>query len=339
MACNTNPCKTTQQNTAACESLPSQISNFTAQFFGEIVKTEIDGVVSWSLPCGLDVGLPNNPRGFGEGLACYFLRLFEEGIIGLTGPQGERGLPGCNGLNAFTVTLQSFVQPAEGESVQVLTAFNPSMIAGSYVFISTSGLYFVNNADVSGLLSLTLVVTPVSPIGTTINAGKLVVPSGPPGGPMGPQGIQGEAGSTGPTGPQGDTGPVGPTGPQGPSGTNGVPTFFTPVVVVTGTAAASFTSFSGLVAAGVPATASAVILEADWLISTGGPSYINIRKDAGSSSYRLAAARATGGGDAVAGCNQGLFPFVNNAGVLSFEYEVTDVFNESYTVRLIGYVS
>jgi hypothetical protein len=76
--------------------LPSQIQNFTQQFFGDVVKTEVDGQVIWSLPCDLDIGLPNNQRGAGEGLACYFLRLSEEGIIGLTGPQGEVtfGAPG-----------------------------------------------------------------------------------------------------------------------------------------------------------------------------------------------------------------------------------------------------
>lgn len=147
MSCNTNPCRTHQHNTAACESLPSQISNFTAQFFGEVVKTEIDGAVAWSLPCGLETGLPNNPRGSGEGLACYFLRLFEEGIIGLTGPAGIQGTPGCNGFNAYTVTLLSFQQPTLAfPGVQVLTAFNPGILEGSYVFIATSGLYLVNNA-------------------------------------------------------------------------------------------------------------------------------------------------------------------------------------------------
>lgn len=224
LQCNTNPCRVTQANTAACESLPSQISNFTLQFFGTVVKTEVDGVVSWSLPCNLDVGLPNNPRGFDEGLACYFLRLFQDGIVGLTGPAGARGAPGCNGLNAFTVTLQSFQQVAQNDSVQVLTSFNPSMVVGSYVFISTSGLYLIDNSDVSGLLSLRLVDVPKSPVGSTITAGKLVVPSGPPGGPPGPQGeqgIQGEQGVQGNQGVQGIQGIQGPQGDPAPQGKSG----------------------------------------------------------------------------------------------------------------------
>lgn len=199
--CGENPCRVTQTNTAACESLPSQISNFADQFFGEVVKTEVDGVVTWSLPCSLDVGLPNNPRAVSEGLACYFLRLFLDGIIGLTGPQGEPGANGANGANAFTVTLQSFVQPTLSvPNVQVLTAYNPAILPGLNVFIATSGWYVVDNADSSGALFLTL-TQPLPSAPAVITAGKLVVPAGVPG-----QSV---------TGPQGPQGPVGPQGPQG----------------------------------------------------------------------------------------------------------------------------
>src|SRR5258706_4602955 len=97
--CCGSPCAITAANTAACETLPSQIENFTLQFFGTVFKTEVDGIVTWSLPCSLDVGLPNNPRGVDEGLACYFLRLFNDGIVGLTGPQGAAGTAGTNGTN------------------------------------------------------------------------------------------------------------------------------------------------------------------------------------------------------------------------------------------------
>ena len=191
--CGNNPCRVTQTNTAACESLPSQISNFADQFFGEVVKTEVDGVVTWSLPCSLDVGLPNNPRAAGEGLACYFLRLFEDGIVGLTGPAGDPGDDGAAGRNAFTVTLASFTQPTvESPNVQVLTQYNPAIFPGLIVAIQSSGWYLVNEADTSGMLFLTLSdPTPGAP--AVITAGKLVVPAGGgavpgPQGPPGPDG-------------------------------------------------------------------------------------------------------------------------------------------------------
>lgn len=199
--CGENPCRVTQTNTAACESLPSQISNFSDQFFGIVVKTEVDGVVTWSLPCSLDVGLPNNPRAADEGLACYFLRLFMDGIIGFTGPQGASGTAGTNGNNAYTVTLQSFTQPSlASPTIQILTAYNPAIRVGLNVFIDTSGWYSVNATDTSGTLFLTL-TEPLPGASGTITAGKLVVPAGVPG-----QSVQGSQGIQGPVGPQGAPG-------------------------------------------------------------------------------------------------------------------------------------
>lgn len=210
-----NPCGVSETNTATCESLPSQIQNFTTHFFGEVVKTEVGGVVEWTLPCDLEIGLENNPRAEGEGLACYFLRLFGEGIIGLTGPQGETGAAGTNGRNAYTVTLASFTQPTLASPVvSVSTLFNPAILNELFIFIATSGWYQVNSADSSGTLVLTL-VRAVSGATGTITAGKLVVPSGFPG-----------ASVTGPTGPQG---PVGATGAAGESHTETNEFFFTTV--------------------------------------------------------------------------------------------------------------
>lgn len=196
-----NPCHRDIHNTPACESLPSQIANFTAQFFGAVIKTEVDGNVTWSLPCSLDVGLPGNPRNPDEGLACYFLRLFGDGIIGLTGPQGDPGNPGKDGNNAYTVTTHSFTQPTPGNpNIQVATAFNPAILTNSYAFIGSSGWYLVTQADTTGVLFLQLVQA-IPGISGTVTAGKLVVVTGPPG-----------ASITGPQGPQGNVGPQGPAG-------------------------------------------------------------------------------------------------------------------------------
>ena len=198
-----NPCRVTAHNTPACESLPSQIENFSNQFFGSVVKTEVDGRVVWSLPCNLDVGLENNPRSVDEGLACYFLRLFEDGITGRTGPKGDPGTNGSNGNNAYTVTMAQFTQPSPGSpNTQISTAYNPSILPNSFIFVQGSGYYFVSATDTSGTLFVQLVqaVSSVSP-NNTITAGKLVVTAGP-------QGLQGPTG-TGTPGPQGDPGPAG----------------------------------------------------------------------------------------------------------------------------------
>jgi hypothetical protein len=180
--------------------LPSQIENFTKAFFGEIVKTESNGLVQW-VPCNLDVGLENNTREDGEGLACYFLRLFREGIVGLTGPQGETGNPGTNGFNAYSVTLLGFTQPTLGNpNVQVRSLYNPALIENLNIFIQGSGWYLVNSADTGGFLQLTL-TSPLSGVSGTIPAGRLVIPAGYPGasvtGPTGPQGTPGVQGDPG----------------------------------------------------------------------------------------------------------------------------------------------
>lgn len=205
-SCN-NPCGVAPGNTAACESLPSQIQNFTTQFFGEVVKTEVNGVVSWSLPCSLDIGLPANPRGVGEGLACYFLRLFNDGITGLKGDKGATGPAGTDGNSAYTVSMQGFNQPTlVSPNISLLTAYNPAVsVDGIYVFIDTSGWYLVNGSDGSGTLFLTL-IQPLSGAAAYISAGKLVIPSGTPGASI--------------TGPAGATGAQGPAGPAGIIPTN-----------------------------------------------------------------------------------------------------------------------
>lgn len=200
--CNTNPCKTTVTNTAACESLPSQIKNFTEQFFGTVQKTEVDGQVAWVLPCALDIGLENNPRSADEGLACYFLRLFEEGIIGLTGPRGETGAAGVNGDNAFAVTLSGFTQPTlSNPQIQIFTNnYNQALGVGSYVYITHSGYYTVTATDGQGTMWLTF-TRPISSPDTYHNAGRLIVPTGYPGesitGAQGPQGVAGPQGTPG----------------------------------------------------------------------------------------------------------------------------------------------
>jgi len=197
----TNPCSVTNTNTAACETLPSALDNFIRHFFGSVIKTEANSQVTWSLPCDLDVGLPANPRAADEGLACYFLRLFEEGIIGLTGATGATGAQGANGSHAFTITLENFVHPAVGGSITVKAYANPAVAVGQVVFVSSSGWYDVIGVSGDGVLVLTLLQA-VSGATGNIAAGRIVTITGPRGiagltGATGPQGIQGIQGLPG----------------------------------------------------------------------------------------------------------------------------------------------
>ena len=198
-----NPCRADAKNTPQCETLPSQIQNFTDQFFGQVIKTTLNGEVVWSLPCSLDVGLPNNPRGVDEGLACYFLRLFRDGIGGLVGPQGIPGENGEDGTNTYSVTLQNFSQPTINSPLtQIVVVPNPSIVEGIGLFIQHSGSYQVTNVAPGGVIFVTL-VSALSNALAVIPAGSLVVPVGVPGAGLGPVGPQGK---TGPQGPQGNPG-------------------------------------------------------------------------------------------------------------------------------------
>lgn len=198
-----NPCGTGDLNTAQCESLPSALENFIIHFFGQVEKTEVDGRVVWTLPCDLSTGLPGNPRLPDEGLACYFKRLFEDGITGVQGPKGDPGASGTPGNNAYTVTLMSFLQPADGATVNVKVSANPVVKLGLIVFIDGSGWLRVDAAGLDSTYTMTMIqpLTGVA-VGATIAAGKVVVPTGN----QGPQGETGNQGIQGPTGAQGSPG-------------------------------------------------------------------------------------------------------------------------------------
>lgn len=210
--CQDNPCAPCPTESAACETLPSALENFITQFFGTVEKSVVDGRVVWTLPCNLAVGLENNPRLLDEGLACYFLRLFQNGITGVTGPQGATGDAGADGHNAFTITLCEFTQPAESGNFQVEVLANPILQAGQVVFINGSGWSEIQLVS-GGTLSLTL-IQGVASEGTVISIGALVTVTGP-------RGIPGTAVAQGDTGPQGPQGPQGDVGPQGPAGNDG----------------------------------------------------------------------------------------------------------------------
>jgi hypothetical protein len=167
-----------------------------------VIKTETGGVVTWSLPCELDVGLTGNPREPDEGLACYFLRLFDEGITGLVGPKGDTGDAGTNGNNAYSVTTTGFTQPTLGApTFSVKMASNPAIMVGSTIFIQGSGWHSVTAIGGDWTVFLTL-LEGLSGVSGALAAGKVVTVTGPRGltgatGAQGIQGVQGNAGNPG----------------------------------------------------------------------------------------------------------------------------------------------
>lgn len=201
------------------------------------MKTEVNGVVTWVLPCNLDIGLPANPRLDGEGLACYFLRLFNEGITGLIGPSGGNGAAGPAGRNAWTVITSAFAHPTLA-APNVSFTFIPSPVVseGQTVFIPGSGWYIIDsifNGEVAFAHLVEEIPFPVVVVGP----GTLLLPVGQRGRSItGPQGAQGTQGNPGTPGATGATGSPGATGPAGPAGT--------PVTNTNGTDTGSATDYT-----------------------------------------------------------------------------------------------
>lgn len=210
------PCTACPESSADCETLPSALDNFVNHFFGAVTKTLVNGKVVWTLPCNLNTGLQNNPRGTEEGLACYFLRLFSEGIVGLTGPPGDTGDPGANGFNAYTVTTSAFNTPnIVDPNVQFNIIPSPVVSVGQTIFIPGAGWFLVTEIFQGQTVFATLVeLIPLPQF--TIGPGTLVLPVGARG-----VSIKGDTGATGSKGDQGDTGVTGATGAVGATGVTG----------------------------------------------------------------------------------------------------------------------
>jgi hypothetical protein len=212
--CTGSPCCSEE---CAGESLTSALDNFITSFYGTVTKV-IDPVTcaaTWTLPCDLDVGLENNPRLEGEGLSCYFLRLFDEGITGATGPQGLAGADGSDGANGYTVTTSEFVLPVQedpwedSDTVDVDVEVPGVVPVESFIFINGAGWVYV-----TGKVGSTLTIQPVSTIiapSNPVPVGSSVIITGPEG-PVGSVGPQGSTGATGATGANGAVGAAGSAG-------------------------------------------------------------------------------------------------------------------------------
>ena len=205
-----DPCSTCNEPSAENEALPSALENFISAFFGTVEKSVVNGEVVWTLPCQLNVGLENNPRQEGEGLACYFLRLFEAGIIGLTGPEGLKGDKGDDGKSGYSSTSEAVLNATdECPNIAVPVVDDEPYASGLYVFIPFAGYFLVNEVQ-DNVVYLSLVQLSTNAV-ATIPAGSVVVPSGP----SGSQGAKGDQGDPGLTGAKGDTGAQGIQGDAG----------------------------------------------------------------------------------------------------------------------------
>lgn len=117
--------------------------------------------------------------------------------------QGERGVAGPPGENAYTETLEAFIQPSEGDpgvfdSVVVLVASTALLAEDQVVFIAGGGYYRINSIDSATAITATPHVESVSEMvatpGNPVASGALVTPCGPKGskGAAGPTGAPGE---------------------------------------------------------------------------------------------------------------------------------------------------
>jgi len=200
-----NPTAVSGHNSAACESLHSKVANFTAQMFGAVTKTDVDGKVVWTLGCGLEDGLPTDPRGFGEGVACYFFRLLYDNIKELTGEPGEDGPDGVNGKDAVSATTADFVQPNVGDTITVSVLATRALLPGLIVFVQNSGWYDVVENDGDTVIITLREALSFAPI--VVPLGAVIVPVSPGGRPIvGDKGAPGDKGPDGEPGVEGDKG-------------------------------------------------------------------------------------------------------------------------------------
>jgi len=173
--------------------------------FGVVTKTDVDGKVVWTLGCGLEDGLPTNPRGFGEGVSCYFFRLLYDNILALTGEKGEPGADGVNGKNAVSAITADFVQPNIGDTITLSVLATRALLPGLIVFVQNSGWYdLVSNGgdSVTATLREALSFAPV-----IVPLGAVIVPTCPGGRPI--PGDKGKPGDEGDPGDPGDSGNAG----------------------------------------------------------------------------------------------------------------------------------
>lgn len=277
--CGCPPCSPCESPDGSGETLTNQLDQFIADIFGVVTKTEVNGVVQWTLPCDLATGLPNNPRLPGEGLGCYFLRLFSEGVVGITGPTGETGSDGAGGVSGFARVSADFATPVENGPLFSFTLISePNVVpaalaAGMVLYVDGAG--WAQVVSVVGTSVVASLIRATTSPAAYISAGSAVFISGPPGPTVaGPKGDRGDTGLVGPAGPAGPAGGAGAAGAAGAAGTTYSPAVqvahFQTVAPTFGTAATYATFPKPSVGVVVPTVYTEVEFEA-----TSGSVYTN----------------------------------------------------------------
>lgn len=145
---------------------------------GGVIKTGVDGGISWTLPCNLDTGLESNPLNSGEALMCYFKRLAETANIPETiGPDGPPGPVGPAGTPGWTRNTVAFTRPVGNVTFflrpeVLLPFFEPQRV----VFVEGLGwarVLFVAGPDVYCSVSV-----PIAEPVATIAVGSRIVVTG-----------------------------------------------------------------------------------------------------------------------------------------------------------------
>lgn len=115
----------------ANEPLASALNNFTTITFGPLVKTCVNGVVIWALPCDLEAGNPAFPRNPGEGLYCYFSRFIETFNANLAFAIGNKG---------YRLTTLSATDVVLFRNIDVVNQdFNGTLTGPVDIFLSSNG--------------------------------------------------------------------------------------------------------------------------------------------------------------------------------------------------------
>ena len=186
MSCNcapnsNKPCCPSTAPDPADESLDSQVANLIGKLFGFATKTiGQTGEVTWTLPCNLDGEIAGFPRLPGEGLLCYFLRFYTDGIEGAQGEPGPVGAVGPYGLSAYSTITASFPQPTVEAPLFSFDVEHAEWVCPQMILFITN----VGWARVEAITGNTIAAVLLR----QINAPPATVPVGGSVAPTGPQG-------------------------------------------------------------------------------------------------------------------------------------------------------